>query len=115
MILIWLLVLHFIGDFIFQSHEMAMNKSKDKKVLMAHCARIGLFLFLGTFNITFTVINMSLHALIDWNIWRTYKKDKHPDFKFWEDHNFYCVIGFDQLLHTSILILTWLILRGGIK
>ena len=38
MIMCWLLVLHFVADFLLQSREMGKNKSSKFSVLLAHLA-----------------------------------------------------------------------------
>ena len=110
MIYIWILALHFIADFLCQSREMALKKSVDKHILFNHCFIIFIVLSLGTFNILFALFNAITHAFIDWNIWRVYRINKQQDFEFWKDHWFYVTIGFDQLLHTSLLMLSWSLL-----
>ncbi len=94
---------------------MALKKSEDTLFLFKHCFIIYIVLFIGTFNPLFALINAATHALIDWNIWRAYKKGKSKNFKFWTDRWFYTTLGFDQLIHTSVLILSWTLLNGGIK
>lgn len=100
---------------------------------------IGLAFIDLKFAIYFSLINAIVHGLIDWQIWNLYKlftcfrieyqirkeqkenqnwtKDKYlkeknktiKNWKYWEDHWFYCTIGLDQLLHfTTILILYWM-------
>jgi hypothetical protein len=79
----------------------------------------------------FSLFNTLIHGLIDWNIWKAYKLYAYykikatakrnqgcdpseeaiamyaRDFKYWEDHWFYTTIGFDQLLHTSTIIVLY--------
>jgi hypothetical protein len=75
--------------------------------------------------IMFSLINASIHGLIDWNIWKLYKLSAYyrikreakeinastewiaemgKNWQYWEDHWFYTTIGFDQLLHVSTLL-----------
>lgn len=117
---IWCLFLHFVSDFIFQSRDVATKKSSDKKYLRYHLEELGLtFLvgllpFLGWKAILFVILNTSIHGVIDWNIWKYYKKQRaneNPEtFKYWEDKLFYTIIGFDQFLHgLTIMIILWII------
>jgi len=71
-ILLGLFFTHFIADFILQPHEMAQNKSKKLPVLFKHVLiHFVCFIWMGW---QFALLNMILHALIDWNIWRGYKR-----------------------------------------
>lgn len=117
-----LLLAHFVADYLLQSHEMAQQKSQRIDVLLAH---IGIhfmvisatsFLFFNSLQaVTFAFANSVLHGVVDWNIWRSYKryvarKPHANDFRWWEDHWFYVVIGLDQLLHTlGLVLLIWLV------
>lgn len=71
LILIGIFLTHLIADFVFQSHEMAQNKSKKLSVLAQHCGiHLICFMWVGW---KFAILNALLHAVIDWNIWRGYK------------------------------------------
>ena len=117
------LILHFIADFILQSNEMAIKKSQEPLVLLKHCGiHLGVFFFgfvllhglIGAFLIA--LANAALHAVIDWNVWRAYKRwvqKKYPGMTTQEQvmkddsarHWFFVTIGFDQLLHGLSIIL----------
>ena len=105
---VWVLMLlatHFIADFLLQSHDMSVNKSKSNSVLAQHCIVYGLcFIWLGT---RYAVITAILHFMVDWCssriTSRLYARQEY--------HWFFVVIGADQLIHYIILILT-LIARG---
>ena len=113
---ILLLAAHYLGDFIMQPREMATKKSEDMDVLWDHVCTYGVALvpavFVSGFEskhplhmITFMFINMMLHGIIDWNIWRWYKKGAPK--RFWEDRWFWSTVGLDQTLHIMILYWTW--------
>ena len=104
-IIILVLFLHWFGDFVLQSNDMAMNKSKSIKWLSIHCLVYTLTLCIC--GIPFAIVNGISHWCID------YCTSKITS-KLWLDgdrHNFFVMIGFDQFLHVSILIVTamWLI------
>ena len=113
--LLIMLFLHFLSDFIFQSREMAENKSKDVKVLFKHCFTI--FLVFSLFGIEFALYNAVIHFFIDATIWNIYKltvklrnkertkKDLTNNFEYWKDSIFYDFIGLDQMLHIATLII----------
>lgn len=111
------LIGHFIADFLCQSREVATNKHHDITVLFLHVscyivvmavftALIPFDLFAGTKSYQwqlFFITNGVLHFITDFftskfNAWAwTNKKEK----LFWNG------IGFDQLLHTLTLVLTY--------
>lgn len=116
-ILATLLVAHFVADFLLQSHDMSQRKSVEFKVLFMHCgiqagvvSIFSLFLFPWEQALWIGGFNAVLHALVDWNIWRAYKryvKAKRPEnWEWWLDTWFYKTVGFDQLLHGLSLILS---------
>lgn len=125
----WMMILHFVADFIFQSREMGQKKSSEFRWLFKHLTiqwlffALGLIYFVGPVTaVGFATLNAVIHGIIDWNIWNLYKvytihrlKDIDPleddrfimpfgQFKYWEDHMFYITIGFDQLLHCLTII-----------
>jgi len=103
--LILLFITHFVADFLFQTREMAKNKSSNFIYLTAHSFIIFIsFLWAG---IEFAVFNALAHFVIDAYIWNAYtflRRKSGPDFKYWEDSLFYNFIGFDQLLHGLTII-----------
>ena len=91
---------HFVADFMLQTSWMALNKSSKWQALFAH---IGLYsLCLLPFGWLFAAVNGGAHLITDavtsritkylWSRQRT--------------HEFFVVIGFDQLLHVLVLIWT---------
>lgn len=127
----YLLVLHFVADFLLQTRDMGKRKSAEPKILALHLLIqvlvIGAGLDYAGFDIEstikFTLANAAIHGVIDWFIWRIYKKsvmirvrnmlkpqqyhmykDECLNFKYWEDHWFYSTIGMDQLLHGLTLV-----------
>ena len=101
--ILWLLTLHFIADFVFQSDWMAVNKSKSWKALLAHTAVYSSFFILATWSWQFVLLTFVLHTLTDAVTSRitSYLWQKQ------ERHWFFVVIGADQLIHYWTLILTF--------
>lgn len=102
---------HWIFDFIFQSHWMASNKSKNNKALAAHVGVYtigmliaGLILLPPSINVIyFAFLNGILHFCVDWVTSRcTSKLYAKGDF-----HNFFVVIGLDQFIHLVSMALTY--------
>jgi hypothetical protein len=95
-IIIWL---HFIADFVLQSSEMGVNKSKDVKWLATHAAIYTIpFIWFGW---KFALITGISHFCIDGITSRVTSY-------FWkkqEGHWFFTTIGWDQAMHMSIFML----------
>lgn len=115
-----ILTIHWVADFVLQSQWMASNKSKSFVALGAHVAVYTASIFVGmllylllyfnsfalSFCLIWALVNGILHFGIDavtsritsylWN-----KKDVH---------NFFVVIGLDQLLHQFCLFISFMYL-----
>ena len=84
-----LLIANYVGDFLFQSREMALAKSSDHRVMINHLFCIGVALAIAAVSLKFifpiaagTIISLALpylllHGIQDWFIWRGYKKIAH--------------------------------------
>jgi hypothetical protein len=106
-----ILISHYIGDFVCQSRSMSDSKSKNIYWLLTHGAIYILVMFTILCIFTqyqlnqifiYVMINGLLHIVID-------QISSINTTKFYKKNNFYgmfTIIGLDQLLHTSILILT---------
>lgn len=120
-----LLALHFLGDFILQSDWMALNKSKAWDVLFIHCAVYSACFF--AWGPHFMALTFVLHFAVDFctsrltsKLWfmeiaqidwpgetrRMLYQPKTPNPRHW----FFVMIGLDQLIHYTMLILTLRIL-----
>lgn len=119
-----LIVIHYIADFIFQTEDMAMNKSKDFNKLLKHTITYTIlvsgliiaYLKLINFELTlqiiflFPLIIFVTHTIIDYFTSKIVSK-KFKDKEFYTGiPNFggaFSVIGFDQVLHYATLFLTY--------
>jgi hypothetical protein len=116
---------HYVGDWLCQPRWMAMNKSVSPKVLLQHLSIVTACLYFPTMlycqlhgqegmSVLFKLsVNALVHGLIDWNLWKHYKRkvyklENPKDFKFWEDKSFYDTIGFDQFMHVATLAILFL-------
>lgn len=107
LVIIKILTVHWIADFILQSDKMAKNKSKSLKYLSLHILVYMLPLFI--FGWKFAVVNAVLHFCVDFI---TSKITSHLYAKG-DVHNFFVIVGLDQLIHTITLLSTYqyLVLR----
>ncbi len=95
-ILIWL---HFIADFLLQSDEMALNKSKNIYWLIFHGFVYGLpFLYFGwLFSLSAFIGHVCVDGITSQLTSYFLQKEKR--------HWFFVTIGFDQVIHITYLIL----------
>lgn len=111
LMMLWLLAVHWVADFVCQTHWQSINKSKSNEALGRHVATYTLVLaggsifILGYYAAAFALVNGVLHFVTDYftSRWasRLYAKQD------W--HNFFVVIGLDQLIHHMTLAATlWL-------
>jgi len=123
--LLWLLSIHFVGDFLCQSNWMATNKSKSWLALTAHVsaytAAFGLLLIRRPDSpslLQFLALTFALHFLTDaitsritarlWFIqtWPNINPSSiHFDAR--KRHWFFVAIGADQLIHAFCLAWAW--------
>jgi len=92
--------LHFLGDLILQSDKMALNKSHSSMWLTLHALTYGIPLLLLGWK--YAIINAGLHWLVDCV---TSRMTAHL-WKLNERHWFFVVIGMDQAIHMTLLVLT---------
>ncbi len=134
-----ILFAHWVSDFVLQSHWMATNKSHNWSALAAHVVTYTfsmalimlifvtatayvkmdntgldalLFAFfpvaIGYFILVWAVINGILHFITDAITSRITSK-------LWQKndmHNFFVVVGFDQLVHYACLFITMIALTN---
>jgi hypothetical protein len=114
LVILAILTVHFVADFVFQSSQMAINKSKSIKWLSIHVGVYGLVSLLSTVAVSRLILswgdvlawwalNVLLHFIVDFFTSKVTSK-------LWEQKNmrlFFTMIGFDQLLHNICLIGTY--------
>lgn len=100
-LLIWV---HFFADFVLQNDWMATRKSESVCTLLIHCLVYSIPLVL--FGFKFAVINGLLHFLVDFFTCRITKYYSMVN----DRRKFFLTIGFDQALHLSFLVLTYVFL-----
>lgn len=122
-IIIGILFFHWIFDFVFQTHEEAIKKSKDLKYLLSHTFKYALCWFIPIliYRSWFEAVNEPIYGFeILWFIPITFVFHTITDYitskfsaKLWEKnsiHDFFVLIGFDQFLHFMQLLLTYYLL-----
>lgn len=120
-LVLWILFWHWVADFVCQSDRMAQNKSKSWKVLLEHvfvystALTTGLCLvYRGEYGIGFSSLNISFFYCI--NAAGHFVTDAITSritrrlYEAKQMHYFFVVIGIDQFIHYTTLLLTasWL-------
>ncbi len=115
-IYLWLLLSHWISDFVYQTDYQAKNKSKSWKALLSHTSIYSLImmyacLFILNLSISdvflFGLITFVCHTITDYFTSRL-------NTKLWtkgDVHNFFVSVGFDQFLHAVQLFATYELLK----
>ena len=117
-VILYIMLGHWIGDFVLQPRWMGENKSKDINVLIAHAGMYGCFFFVWSIigmgfteqyisvpalvqaASNFAFLTMILHGIVDGitsriTHWMWDKK------RVW---GFFTTIGLDQFLHLTCLL-----------
>lgn len=111
--LLFIIIVHFVADFVCQTDKMAQNKSKSNYWLTTHVmiytfvtmvCWIIFFLFSLIFiPITVFILIFVMHWITDYITSRISGKL----YKKGDIHNFFVIIGFDQVLHYIQLFLVY--------
>ncbi|MEM6735359.1 MAG: DUF3307 domain-containing protein [Bacteroidota bacterium] len=97
---------HWVGDFVFQTNKMAVNKSRSLKWLVVHVLTYTLILavfslfLLPVIALEFLLINGVFHLLTDFFTSRLAAKYQ-VNLRI-----FYLIIGFDQFIHVATIYWT---------
>jgi hypothetical protein len=100
-VILKLLVLHWFSDFVLQTDQMAVNKSKSNYWLGYHVL-VYMIPFSLIFGWRYALLNGAIHFIVDWNTSRVTSR-------LWTEkkvHYFFVVIGADQMLHAMTLLWT---------
>lgn len=109
---------HWFADFVLQTHWQASNKSKNFEALSRHVcsytAALGLcalVIFGPSINfVSFVLANFMLHLATDFCTSRVTSKLYAKG----DIHNFFVVVGFDQLIHqVTIAVTLWFFFLYG--
>jgi hypothetical protein len=114
-----LLAVHWIADFVLQTHWQASNKSKDNEALGRH---VAVYTSALAFSVPFifpTDAYSRWFLFVIFNSWLHFVTDyftSRASSRLWAKqdwHNFFVVIGFDQLIHQVTLGVTMLVFFGS--
>jgi len=117
-VILYLLVAHFIGDFILQSDAMAKGKSKSSRILLIHVLAYTLPFIVLAIVLPSTISETTFLGFLVFNIVAHFATDyvtSRVTSKLWaegEVHEFFVVIGFDQLIHIVTLVLSFHYVQG---
>lgn len=127
LLVLWILAAHWVADFVFQTEHMALNKSTSNwalgKHVAAYTAVLGVLTVVPFFNaatgnaysvmdtfILFLLLNAALHFATDFVTSRAVKLEFANENK----HNGFVIIGVDQLVHHTCILLTFFWFTGSI-
>lgn len=107
---------HWLADFVAQTDEMAINKSKSLEWLIYHAMSYTLALIVTMTLVTYVMLGTPLHAtIISYGLLNgflhglvDYGTSKWTS-KLWNDnkrHDFFVIVGLDQGIHMTILFIT---------
>lgn len=118
LVVLGILFVHWVGDFVLQTHWMATNKSKNMDALLSHVSVYYVTLVLGTGLVFYHLygadanlwgmlamwwlINGAAHMAVDFVTSRITSR-------LWQSgsyHYFFVAVGFDQFLHYACLFMT---------
>lgn len=117
-IIFYILIIHWIGDFMLQTDKQAKGKSSSWNCLLTHTATYSWFMTIfitlvlpsnwlfGKYIIIallFGLITFVLHTITDYFTSRLNKKLLQKN----DTHNFFVSVGGDQILHYLQLFLTY--------
>lgn len=118
--MLWLIIFHFVADFVLQSDWMAQNKSKSFEALSAHILVYTICLLVGVIPLLFIIGHRGGSAAMIWVCLNgaahmaTDYVTSRINARLWaakEVHWFFVGVGADQVVHYLTLGLTmvWLL------
>lgn len=121
-IFIFILLSHWIADFVFQDEKWALGKSKKLEPLLLHTITysglwiVPVWLITGEIwgTVLFVGVTFLLHTLTDYYTSPIVSKRFEDKYYGSPIPNFgaFSVIGFDQFLHYTQLVITWYLIFG---
>ena len=113
---ILIFLFHWVSDFVCQTHEMSLKKSKSILWLSYHVVvytavtTLLWSIFFGGMIENFSVIVPSIFGIIFVTHWITDYFTSKWTSRLWQEnkvHEFFVVIGLDQLIHATTLLITY--------
>lgn len=121
-IFIFIIIMHWIADFVFQAEEWSLGKSKKWTPLLKHTSTYSILWMLPVWLMTgdvigsfyFVLVTFIAHTITDYITSRVVSKKFEKGYYGSPIPNFgaFSTIGFDQVLHYVQLIVTWYLLFG---
>lgn len=121
-VFIFIVLVHWIADFIFQAEAWSIGKSKSWSPLLKHTVTYATLWFFPVWLMTgmwaetlvFVGVTFVFHTATDYFTSRLVSRRFAEGYNGSPIPNFgaFTIIGFDQVLHYVQLILTWHILFG---
>lgn len=113
-LIVYVLFLHFLADFVFQTNWMAAGKYKSWRILSVHVCEYLIVLWIGLapfkWKYAYCFLNSGIHFFVDAIssrlTHRFYEQMRNPDKREVAQKCFWITIGFDQFIHVAILIST---------
>lgn len=112
---LYILIIHYLGDFALQTHNQAVNKSISNKFLTLHVIVYSLVWWVAMITVhqitqwglirctTFAIITFIMHWITDYCTSRISK----PFFAKGDYHNGFAMVGADQIFHYIQLYFTY--------
>lgn len=114
--IILIFVIHWVSDFLCQTHEMSLKKSKSILWLSYHVIVYTLMttflwsIFFGNMMINPLTTILLIFGITFITHWITDYFTSRWTSRLWEEkqvHNFFVIIGLDQLIHAITLLITF--------
>lgn len=104
--LLVILTFHWFADFIVQTRKQAHLKSTSNTHLSLHVASYTSVMIVACLIIGVSPVIALVNGLLHWVIDHQTSRATSELWKRGDTRNFFIVIGLDQLIHTSLLIIS---------